>query len=120
MTLEENVTSILCSGRDLDTVTCKGCMEWQGFRDTLHVSQVKVYRDPLEGKANCDQEVTEQNMFIKLAASEYLSVSDWMVSVTLIVLDRGTFMGRTIASEIHSSTVRHYSSFHLYQATLGC
>ena len=83
-------------------------------------SQVEVYRDPLEVKANCDQEVTEQNMFIKLTASEYLSVSDWMVSVILIVLDSGTFMGRTIASEIHSSTVRHYSSFHLYQATLGC
>ena len=63
-------------------------------------SQVEVYRDPLEVKANCDQEVTEQNMFIKLTASEYLSVSDWMVSVILIVLDRGTFMGRTIASEI--------------------
>ena len=62
-------------------------------------SQVKVYRDPLEVKANCDQEVTEQNMLIKLTASEYWSVSDWMVSVILIVLDRGIFMGRAMASD---------------------
>lgn len=75
---------------------------------------------PLGGEGKLTQKVIEQNMLIKLTASEYLSVSDWMVSVILIVLDRGTFMGRTIASEIHSSTVENYSSFHLYQATLGC
>lgn len=44
---------------------------------------------PPGGGGKLRPKVIEQNMLIKLTASEYLSVSDWMVSVILIVLDRG-------------------------------